>query len=100
MDGRGIALDNIFVERLRRSVKHEDIYLKGYSTAAELQCGLKEYFVLFNAERLRQSLGYSTPDKVYRAAAGGGARIVDKYKKKNKQTEELKVNEGQRLSAA
>ena len=97
MDGRGRALDNIFVERLWRSVKHEDIYLKGYSTAAELQCGLKEYFVLFNVERSHQSLGYSTPDKVYRAAAGGGARIVDKHKKK---TEELKVKEGQRLSAA
>ena len=41
MDGRGRALDNIFVERLWRSVKHEDIYLKGYATAAELQSGLK-----------------------------------------------------------
>ena len=71
--------------------------LKGYSTTAELLYGLKEYFVLFNVERPHQSLGYSTPDKVYRAAAGGGARIVDKYKKK---TEELKVKEGQRLSAA
>ena len=101
MDGRGRALDNIFVERLWRSVKHEDIYLKGYSTTAELLYGLKEYFVLFNVERPHQSLGYSTPDKVYRAAVGGGARIVDKYKKKkNKQTEELTVKEGQRLSAA
>ena len=100
MDGRGRALDNIFVERLWRSVKHEDIYLKGYSTAAELRCGLKEYFVLFNDERPHQSLGYSTPDKVYLAAAGGGARIVDKYRNLNKQTEELKVKEGQRLSAA
>jgi putative transposase len=62
------------------SVKHEDIYLKGYATAAELQCGLKEYFVLFNVERTHQLLGYSTPDKVYRTAVGGGARIVDKYK--------------------
>ena len=100
MDGRGRALDNIFVERLWRSVKHEDIYLKGYSTATELQCGLKEYFVFFSYERPHQSLGYSTPDKVYRTATGGGARIVDKYKKLNKQKEELKVKEGQRLSAA
>jgi putative transposase len=100
MDGRGRALDNIFVERFWRSVKHEDVYLKGYATAAELQCGLKEYFVLFNDGRMHQSLGYSTPDKVYRTATGGGARIVDKYSKKNKPTEELKVKEGQRLSAA
>jgi putative transposase len=71
MDGRGRALDNIFVERLWRSVKYEDIYLKGYSTPAELHCGLKEYFVLFNVDRARQSLGYSTPDKVYRTASGG-----------------------------
>ena len=100
MDGRGRALDNIFVERFWRSVKHEDIYLKGYATVAELQCGLKKYFIEFNVERSHQSLGYSTPDKVYRAAVGGGARIVDKYSKKNKPTEELTVKEGQRLSAA
>ena len=97
---RGRALDNIFVERFWRSVKDEDIYHKGYATAAELKCGLKEYSVLFNDGRTHQSLGYSTPDKVYRTASGGGARIVDKYSKKNKPTEELKVKEGQRLSAA
>jgi putative transposase len=45
-------------------------------------------------------LGYRTPDKVYRATSGGGARIVDKYSKKNKQTEELTAKEGHRLSAA
>ena len=100
MDGRGRALDNIFVERLWRSVKYEDIYLKGYATPAELHCGLKEYFLLFNVDRPHQSLGYSTPDKVYQTASGGGAGIVDKYNKLNKLTEELKVKEGQRLSAA
>jgi|GEM_PF-1525221 len=78
----------------------EDIYLKGYATPAELHCGLKEYFILFNVNRPHQSLGYSTPDKVYRTASGGGAGIVDKYKKLNKLTEELKVQEGKRLSAA
>jgi len=67
-------------------VKSEDIYLKGYSTAAELQCGLKEYFLLFNVEKSHQSLGYSTPDNFYQTARGGGARIVDKYRKMNKQT--------------
>ena len=84
MDGRGRALDNIFVERLWRSVKHEDVYLKGYTTMSELLIGLTEYFVLYNTERPHQSLGYDTPDQVYRTASGGGARIVDKYSEKEK----------------
>ena len=88
MDGRGRALDNIFVERLWRPVKYEDIYLKGYTTATELQLGIKDYFLFYNRERMHQSLGYSTPDKVYQAASGGGARIVDKYGEKNKLSEE------------
>jgi len=82
MDGRGRALDNIFVERLWRSVKHEDVYLKGYATVPEVQLGLKEYFVFYNAERKHQSLGYCTPDEVYLTATGGGAKIVDKFKEK------------------
>lgn len=79
MDGRGRALDNIFVERLWRSVKHEDIYLKGYVTMPELLPGLTTYFAFYNTERSHQSLGYKTPDAVYRAASGGGAKIVDKF---------------------
>jgi putative transposase len=79
MDGRGRALDNIFVERLWRSVKHEDVYLKGYVNMPELQLGLTEYFELYNTERPHQSLGYCTPDIVYQTASGGGARIVDKF---------------------
>lgn len=80
MDGRGRALDNIFVERLWRSVKHEDVYLKGYATVLEVQLGLKEYFKFYNTERTHQSLGYSTPDEIYRTASGGGAKIVDNFK--------------------
>ena len=83
MDGRGRALDNIFVERLWRDVKHEDIYLKGYATVSEVQSGLTEYMVFRNSERMHQSLNYSTPDVVYRTASGGGARIVDIFKDKN-----------------
>lgn len=79
MDGRGRALDNVFVERLWRSVKHEDVYLKGYATMPELLLGLTDYFTYYNAERMHQSLGYSTPDQVYESACGGGARIVDKF---------------------
>jgi len=79
MDGRGRALDNIFVERLWRSVKHEDIYLKGYVTIPELQLGLSAYFKFYNTKRFHQSLGYMTPDEVYRTSSGGGAQIVDKF---------------------
>ena len=80
--GRGRALDNIFVERLWRDVKHEDIYLKGYATLPEVQSGLTEYMIFRNSKRMHQSLDYSTPDVVYRTASGGGARIVDKFKDK------------------
>ena len=79
MDGRGRALDNIFVERLWRSVKHEDVYLKGYVTMPGLQLGLAEYFEFYNVERPHQSLGDLTPFQVYQTASGGGARIVDKF---------------------
>ena len=79
MDGRGRALDNIFVERLWRSVKHEDVYLKGYANMAELTIGLAQYFAFYNEERPHQSLEYQTPGKVYRSGQGGGALIVDKY---------------------
>lgn len=81
MDGRGRALDNIFVERLWRSVKYEDVHLKGYSNTMELMLGLPEYFVFYNGERPHQSLGNLTPDQVYVTASGGSARIVDKYSK-------------------
>ena len=79
MDGRGRAFDNIFVERLWRSVKHEDVYLKGYGSMGELTLGLAEYFAFYNGERPHQSLGQKTPNAVYRAATGGGAVIVDKF---------------------
>ena len=79
MDGRGRAFDNIFVERLWRSVKYEDVYLKGYSTMGELTLGLSDYFAFYNGERPHQALGYQTPNVVYRSGIGGGAVIVDKF---------------------
>ena len=66
MDGRGRALDNIFVERLWRSVKYEDVYLKGYVSMSDLLLGLTEYFAFYNGERPHQALGNRTPDAVYR----------------------------------
>jgi putative transposase len=66
MDGRGRALDNVFVERLWRTVKYEDIYVRCYETVAELLRGLVRYFAFYNQERLHQSLGYEAPAVVYR----------------------------------
>jgi putative transposase len=77
MDGRGRALDNIFVERLWRTVKYEDIYLKGYASLPELLLGLTEYFAFYNDERPHQALGYCTPEAVHRSGEGGGARIAE-----------------------
>jgi putative transposase len=65
MDGRGRALDNIFIERLWRSVKYEDIYLKDYATVQELDAGLVDYFRFYNHERPHQSLAYRTPAEVH-----------------------------------
>ena len=79
MDGRGRAFDNIFVERLWRNVKYEDVYLKGYATMGELMIGLAEYFAFYNSERPHQALNHQTPAVVYRSAIGGGALIVDKF---------------------
>jgi len=69
MDGRGRYLDNIFVERLWRSVKYENVYLKGYQTMDEARAGLAEYFKVYNERRLHESLGYLTPQEVHYALA-------------------------------
>lgn len=69
MDGKGRALDNIFVERLWRSVKYEDIYLKAYENGLDLYEGLKKYFEFYNNERFHQSLDYKTPAEIYHQRA-------------------------------
>jgi len=65
MDGRGRALDNIFVERLWRSLTYEDIYIKGYSNMIEVYQGLEAYFKFYNHLRPHQSLDYQTPAEVH-----------------------------------
>lgn len=65
MDGRGRYLDNIFTERLWRTVKREDIYLRSYRDVGDAQAGLAEYFTFYNRKRRHQSLGYRTPAEVY-----------------------------------
>src|SRR4029079_5273428 len=65
MDGRGRALDNVFVERLWRSVKYEDLYIRGYEDVPALRCALARYFAFYNHARLHQALCYRTPAAVY-----------------------------------
>jgi len=70
MDSKGRALDNIFVERLWRTVKYEEVYLKDYQSMKEAQSSLKAYFNFYNKERLHQSLEYKTPESIYYMANG------------------------------
>lgn len=65
MDGRGRCLDNVFIERLWRSVKYEDIYLKDYESVPELEAGLENYICFYNEERPHQGLGYRTPAEIH-----------------------------------
>ena len=68
MDGKGRWIDNVFIERLCRSVKYENIYLHAYEGGREVQAGLTRYFDFYNHERAHQSLDYATPDEIYFAA--------------------------------
>jgi len=70
MDGRGRALDNVFVERLWRTVKYEEVYLKDYETPREAMQELAKFFVRYNGQRQHQSLNYQTPAAVYFGAGG------------------------------
>lgn len=65
MDGRGRVFDNIFIERLWRTVKYEEIYLKGYETGIDAKEGLRQYFPFYNTERFHQALSYRTPEEVH-----------------------------------
>ena len=82
MDGRGRAFDNIFVERLWRTVKYEEVYLKDYSGVRDAKDSLRGYFDFYNNERPHQSLGYKTPSEVYYAGGinhtcfAGGKHLI------------------------
>lgn len=80
MDGRGRVFDNIFVERLWRTVKYEEIYLKDYQSVGEAIAGLDGYFAFYNRERLHQALRYQTPAAIHYGLAGrthqGGSAVV------------------------
>ena len=74
MDGKGRWIDNVFIERLWRSVKYEDVYLRAYESLAEARRGLAAYFAMYNSARPHQSLGYRTPDAVYFTALAAAER--------------------------
>jgi len=67
MDGRGRCMDNIFIERLWRSLKYEEVYLKDYESVTEARAGIERYFRFYNHERLHQSLNYRTPAAIHLA---------------------------------
>ena len=71
MDGRGRALDNVFIERLWRTVKQEEVYLKDYRTPREASQQLETFFIRYNEYRQHSSLGYQTPATVYAGKAQG-----------------------------
>ena len=65
MDGKGRWIDNVFIERLWRSVKYEEVYLRGYTNGTEARQSLARYFSFYNSKRLHENLDYATPDEVY-----------------------------------
>src|SRR5438128_9237256 len=65
MDGKGRCMDNIFVERLWRSLKYEEVYLHAYASVAEAKAGIGAWLSFYNEERQHQSLGYRTPRQIY-----------------------------------
>jgi len=77
MDGRGRALDNIFTERLWRTIKYEEIYLKNYASPREARCELTTYLRWYNQQRLHQSLDYRTPAEVYFSSKKEGGCPLD-----------------------
>jgi putative transposase len=78
MDGRGRWADNVFVERLWRSVKYEDIYLRCYAVVPELYGGLRQYFGFYNGERPHQALAYRTPVQVYQGGPASTSGILSR----------------------
>jgi putative transposase len=82
MDGRGRAIDNVFIERLWRSVKYEEVYLQDYADGWQAETSLADYFRFYNEDRIHQALGYRTPGDLYvtEAQAANGQRTKNKMK--------------------
>ena len=75
MDGRGRWMDNVFIERLWRSLKHEDVYLKGYADGREAKAGIAAWMEFYNGQRLHQALGYRTPMAIWREGMAGATAV-------------------------
>jgi putative transposase len=73
VDGRGRWMDKVFIERLWRSLKHEDVYLKGYADGLEARLGIAAWMQFYNEQRLHQALGYRAPMAVWREATADAA---------------------------
>ncbi|MGH6933891.1 MAG: IS3 family transposase, partial [Dongiaceae bacterium] len=80
MDGRGRWMDNVFIERVWRSLKYEDIYIKGYADGREARTGIGEYFAYYNERRLHRALFYRAPMAVWRHGAARRARPALRYR--------------------
>ena len=91
MDGRGRAFDNIFTERLWRSVKYEEVYPKSYETVEDARRNLGEYFGLYNQQRPHQALGYRTPAEVHFGTGPGPCNNVTGVNKKEKEAKRKKM---------
>ena len=78
MDGKGRAIDNVFTERLWRSIKYENIYPKGYQTMREAEAGIAEYIDFYNMKRFHESLDYKTPEQVHEGRYKAREIIVGK----------------------
>ena len=76
MDGKGRWIDNVFIERLWRSVKYEDIYLRAYENERELQAAPTRYFYFYNRRRIHQSREYQTPNEIYYATSVGEPLVI------------------------
>ena len=87
MTGTGRALDNVFIERLWRTVKYNNIYIKGYETIPEAQAGLEEYFEYYDERRPHSSLGGKSPDMVYYGKNYQHIHSINKEKKRSKKRE-------------
>jgi putative transposase len=75
MDGRGRWMDNVFIERLWRSLKHEDVYLKGYADGREARAGIAAWFHFYNGQRPHQALANRTPMAVWREGVTGAGAV-------------------------
>jgi putative transposase len=78
MDGRGRYMDNIFTQRLWRSIKCEEVYLSEYESPREARCGLSRYLRYYNEGRPHQALGYRTPAQVYSLSGGSQGPEISK----------------------